>query len=130
MSTSDAGYTLIEVLVALVVSALLMGFAYRGLALGTRGLRVSDVEASMLDVAMGELAKAGVEGPLVEGEHTGKTGNIDWTLFVTPYQAPSGSAADAFGKVRAYWVEIETRAQGRPARRLTTLKLDGRADEP
>ncbi|MGE0022402.1 MAG: type II secretion system protein J [Hyphomicrobium sp.] len=129
MSTSDAGYSLIEVLVALVISALLMAFAYRGLALGTRGLRVSNVEANMLEVAMEELAKAGLETPLVEGEHTGKTGNIDWTLIVTPYATPSDAAGE-FGRARAYWVEIETRAEGRPARRLTTLKLDGELNEP
>lgn len=123
MHSNDAGFSLVEVLVALAISALLMAAVYRGLALGTRGLRVSDVEARLTEVARTELARAGVETPLVEGEQDGRSSNIDWTVKISPYVSPVDPAADAFGKPRAFWVEVKVRAQGRPARRLTTVKL-------
>lgn len=128
MDADDAGFTLVEVLVALTISALLMAAAYRGLALGTRGMRVSDVESRMLEVAKAELSRAGVEAPLVEGEQSGRSGNVDWSLSISPYHAPADAAA-IFGKPRAYWIEVEVRATGRPAKRLTTLKLDWPIDE-
>lgn len=127
MDTDEAGFSLIEVLVALTISALLMAAAYRGLALGTRGIRISDVEARMLEVAKTELARAGVETPLVEGTQSGRNGSIDWTLSISPHHA----GADAFGafrKPRAYWVAVEAHARGRPPRRLMTLKMDGAND--
>jgi prepilin-type N-terminal cleavage/methylation domain-containing protein len=123
MDANEAGFTLVEVLVALTISALLMAAAYRGLALGTRGMRVSDVEARLLDVAKTELSRVGIETPLTEGRHAGQSGGIDWTVSVTPYVVPN-DATSLFGEPRAYWVEVETRAQGRPAKRLTTLKLN------
>lgn len=128
MDADDAGFTIVEVLVALTISALLMAAAYRGLALGTRGMRVSDVEARMLDVAKAELSKVGIETPLVQGEQSGRSGNVDWSVSISPYNAPADTAA-VFGKPRAYWIEVEARAKGRPAKRLTTLKLDGPIDE-
>lgn len=128
MSNGDAGFTLTEVLVALAISAMLTAFAYRGLVIGTRGARVSTVEASMLEVAKDELQKAGVETPLSEGTQNGRTGHVDWTLVVTPYRAPSDGLAAALGKPRAYWLEIETCAEGRPPRRLTTLKMVSGSD--
>lgn len=125
MHSNDAGFSLVEVLVALAISALLMAAVYRGLALGTRGLRVSDVESRLTEVARTQLARAGVDTPLAEGEQTGRSGNIHWTVTISPYVSPVAPVdpADTFGKPRAFWVEVEVRAQGRPARRLTTVKL-------
>lgn len=124
MDTSDAGFSLVEVLVALTVSALLMAAAYGGLALATRGMRVSDAEARQLEVARDQLARVGIETPLVQGERTGKSGNVVWTVSVRPYLSPADPAGE-FGKPRAFWIEVEARAPGRPTKRLTTLKLEG-----
>lgn len=124
MDNNDAGFSLVEVLVALAISALLMAVAYRGLSLGTRGIQTSDVEARLLEVAKTELARAGVETPLTEGEQSGRNGKIDWIVSMRPYHAPA-DALSAFGHPRAYWVEVEARTRGRPPKRLMTLKLDG-----
>lgn len=124
MDNNDAGFSLVEVLVALAISALLMAVAYRGLSLGTRGIRTTDVEARLLEVAKAELARAGVETTLTEGEQSGRSGNVDWTVSMRPYHAPADGIG-AFGHPRAYWVEVEARTRGRPPKRLMTLKLDG-----
>lgn len=123
MHNNNAGFSLVEVLVALTVSALLMAAAYRGLALGTRALRVGNTEAQLLDVAKRELARAGVETPLVNSEYSGSSGNVNWTLFIRPYVRPT-HADRGFEKPRAFWVEVLAQSRGRPAKRLTTLKLD------
>jgi prepilin-type N-terminal cleavage/methylation domain-containing protein len=124
MDSNDAGFSLVEVLVALTVSALLMAAAYRGLALGTRGMRVGNTEARLLEVAKNELARAGVETPLVESEYSGRSGTVDWTLTISPYVGEFDEEG-AFRTPRAFWVEVKARIQGRPVKRLTTLKLDG-----
>jgi prepilin-type N-terminal cleavage/methylation domain-containing protein len=128
MDSDDAGFSLIEVLVALAVSAMLVAMAYRGLAIGARGLRASDVEARLLTVAKTELSRAGLETPLEQGVRSGRTDIVDWTVSITPYVSSSSPAA--FGKPRAYWVDVEVRARGRPAKRLTTLKLETLTDAP
>lgn len=129
MEHQDGGFSLMEVLVALAISAVLIATTYRGLALGTRGLQSSDIEARVVEVAKAELARAGVEYPLAEGIKSGRSGNVSWSLSIVPYATPE-TAEDDFGKVAtAFWIEVEAKAKRGHSVRLTTLKL-GPANGP
>ncbi len=125
MPREDDGFTLIEVLVALAIGALLIASAYRGFAVGWRGMRISENEAVALAVARSELASAGIAYPLAEGNRSGVTTGISWTTSVRPYEPPAQVGSN-FEPSRAYWVEVEALwregARGARSIRLMTLK--------
>lgn len=125
MQRGEDGFTLIEVLVALAIGALLIASAYGGFAVGWRGMRISEDEAVALAVARSELASAGIAYPIAEGERSGTTNGVAWSTSLRPYELPDslGTNSDA---PSAYWVEVNAqwRGSGRGARsiRLVTLK--------
>lgn len=129
MGNDDAGFTLTEVLVALTISVLLIATGYRGLALGARGLRSSELEMNLVDVARAELSKVGGEYPLLEGVRSGRTGLARWSISITPYRLPSAEDR-AVPLPRAFWAEIEASADTGRSFRMTTLKLAGPSDGP
>ena len=88
-----AGFTLIEVLVALAVLAITAGFAFRAISgavvLSERGGR----EQTALVIAQGLIDRVGHDLPLREGEDSGRTADgFRWQVRQSPY---AGSAAPA-----------------------------------
>jgi general secretion pathway protein I len=117
----DAGFTLIEMLVALMVMIAAATMLYRGFSGGLRAAATADGAEAALLVAQSRLAAAGVETPLAAGEQAGRDGAVDWHIAVRPY--PSG---DATAAPQAFWITAtvawrEKRDGGRSLH-LTTLK--------
>lgn len=84
----DGGFTLIEVVAALAILAVVLGMAYRILGDGLGGVRRAEDRAAALAVAEARLAALGVEEPLVPGERTGVTAGHAWRIIVVPRRDP------------------------------------------
>ena len=81
----DAGFTLIEVVVAFLLLSLVLAAGFEVFTTGMR--RAIDLEerAMALTVAQSRLAMAGTEEDLKEGTSAGQTddGKFNWTLSIT-----------------------------------------------
>jgi prepilin-type N-terminal cleavage/methylation domain-containing protein len=132
----DAGFTLVEVLVAFAILSIVLLTLFSGLSTALHGDRRAEFTRSALRLAKAELETAGVGIPLAPGVTNGRFENgMEWRLSVRPYA--SASANDA---TPAYWVEIIVRPRSgssppsfasalaehlapTPSITLTTLKL-------
>jgi general secretion pathway protein I len=129
MSERDttSGFTLIEVLVALVIFVAGYVVIHQGMSLAWHGAQIAWTESAALRLAQSLLAAAGVETELQEGEQSGETPDgFAWTARVERYHPPG--AEDGVAKTAAYWITVVVRWNGgamRPARslQLKTLKL-------
>lgn len=131
MATSrQHGFTLIEVLVAFVLLALVMSV---GLEVFTTGMRRSiDLEerSQALAVAQSQMAGAGIEVPLKEGNASGQTddGKYRWILTIARSEEgaadPNQPLQSAYG---LYRVEVVVTWRGSDERdhafSLATLQL-------
>jgi general secretion pathway protein I len=96
--TPEAGFTLLEVLVAFVIAALALSVLFQGSIDGLRSVRVSGQYQEALSRARSRLAAVDVGAPLVPGTRQGDDGGgFRWETRVTPSAtAPTarGTAAD------------------------------------
>lgn len=128
MARRDAGFTLIEALVAAAVFALLISALYQGLSLGWRGLRKAKAEDLAVAIANAELVSRGVETPLVASSASGTSPDgIAWQADIRPYLIPS-TGPEGKTAYQGFWVTVTVRwREGRlsPEHVLdfTTLKL-------
>ncbi|HEX5957175.1 MAG TPA: type II secretion system protein [Hyphomicrobiaceae bacterium] len=129
MSEKDttSGFTLIEVLVALVIFVAGYVVVHQSVSLAWHGAQAAWTESAALRLAQSRLAAAGVETELQEGEQFGQTPDgLAWTARIERYHPPG--ADDGMSTTAAYWVTVIVRWNGgvmRPARslQLKTLKL-------
>jgi general secretion pathway protein I len=140
----DAGFTLIETIVALVVLALVAAGLQLCLSGGWRSVRIVAQEQAALELAQAQLAVAGVEGALAESTAGGETeSGFTWTRDMIRYVPPEGGAAvsafpeldrigaETSGEGRAlagYWVTVTVRWREGPRRPeravvLSTMKI-------
>ena len=131
MRDKQAGFTLIETLVALVVFALVAAAVQQCLSGGWRGVRLVRMQTAALSVAKAELAAAGFETALVEGTQSGETADgFAWTRDVSRYQYHLRDDQEQTA-APGFWVTVSVRwreAPFRPERslQLRTLKLGRR----
>lgn len=117
MQTREAGFTLVEALVALAILVLSLSVFYRALGEGARGGFAVQAREEALTHAVNHLERLGVDLPIVSG--TGNyPGGPHWQLKVTPLDR------EAVSKVIAYWVELNvTDAGGAVLLRLDTAAI-------
>ena len=126
---ADAGFTLIETLVALVVMIAAATMLYRGLSGGLRASNAADLADTALLVAQKRLTAAGIETPLQAGRQEGAEGGVVWQVDLRPYSAADAAVEPArAARLQAFWatatVTWRDRRGGRPrSLQLTTLKL-------
>lgn len=129
-----AGFSLIEVLIALAIVGLGLAAAAGTFGVGLSGHEASRDAAIALSLAEGKLAEAGVAGTLREGNSEGSFADrFDWQVSVMPYADPG---EDQFGLVdktmKLYRIGVSVAWQdGHRERRLAldTVRL-GRAPPP
>jgi general secretion pathway protein I len=122
ISSGEAGFTLVEVLVGLAILALSLSVSYELVATGLSRTSQAKMLAGAVLQAQSLLAKAGTELPLIEGEGE-LAGGYHWRLHVKQY----GDAADQKAwQSTPYVVSVEVswgNGSQKQSAVLTTLRL-------
>jgi general secretion pathway protein I len=119
-----AGFTLIEMLIALAILAITFGFAFRAFSGGIYWLDRDGTEQRAILLARSQLARIGHDIPLVDGETDGRAADgLAWKIAISPYGSAVGGLLGHQVAVRVGWRD------GREERQiqLQTLRL-GPAD--
>jgi general secretion pathway protein I len=124
-----AGFTLVEVLVALAVMAAAVPIVFQAFHGALHGVRLVDKYGVATLLAESKLASLSAEGPLEEAVRSGRFANgFTWTARVQPFLAEPPAVHDHL-PFRPYEVTVTVRFDDRREDRsvsLTTLRLDGR----
>jgi general secretion pathway protein I len=81
----EAGFTLLEVLVALVIASLALGVLFSGALTGLRSAQLSGDYAQAVSRARSHLAAVGIGAPLAAGTQDGDDGGgFRWRVSVQP----------------------------------------------
>jgi general secretion pathway protein I len=116
---SEAGFTLVEVVVAFAIVTIMLAALYQAIAGAYRGYARTQIREQALALARAHLEAIGVEEPLLPGERTGtySTG-LAWRLTVEP-------AGTSSFRGHAFRIVLEALDPGEnPLLRLETFKLD------
>jgi prepilin-type N-terminal cleavage/methylation domain-containing protein len=119
----DAGFTLMETIVALIIFVACYVLIQQGLSLGWRGVSASQGELAALHVAQTHLAAAGVESPLSEGQQSGNDNGYEWVVEMRRQNAENESESRAKTHPTGYWVAVEVSWRDEVTRRRRSLQL-------
>lgn len=127
----DRGFTLVEVVVAIAILALMAGVIFRVNSDSIRNIRRADALADASALAQSLIAKVGAEIPLREGEARGQSGaTLQWRVQMKRY----GDATDrAQWPLAAYTVMAEVTLRDGPDTQpveLITLRLGPKEAAP
>jgi general secretion pathway protein I len=123
MRGRNAGFALVEVLVAFAIVTIVLAALYQAVAGAYRGYARVQVREQTLALARAHLEAIGIDAPLQPGESTGTypTG-VAWHLTVEPVETASA-------KGRGFRVLLQALdPAGRPLLGLETFKLDARTN--
>jgi general secretion pathway protein I len=118
---AERGFTLLEVLVALVVFALLFGVLAQIFQTGLRQSTVAEAASAATLLARSQLARVGVEVPLAAGEFEGESEDgLSWRTVIEVAEAPSAEEI-----LVPYLVTVSVAWGAGPGEQvtLTTLRL-------
>lgn len=101
----DDGFSLIEVLVALTVLALVLGTAWRLLGDGLNGIRQAEARAAAVAIAEAQLTALAASGISEAGRFDGQDDGYRWTLSISRRLDPPFSAVESLG-LRAWRVSV------------------------
>lgn len=123
MASRQAGFSLLEVLVAFSVLALMLGVLMQTLSQSSRNVAISTAYSKALTLAESKLAEAGAYGPLDAATYgDALEGEFEWEITASPIAtAPAGSSGLLPYHVRVV-VAWGTEAQRRSVE-LDTIKL-------
>lgn len=100
------GFSLLEVLVAFTILAMLLGALFQVFGGGLRAARVGDDYTRATIIAQSRLAAMGAELPIQEGVMSGSTDEkFDWRVSARSYADPELPAED--GLPRPLQVDVE-----------------------
>jgi general secretion pathway protein I len=127
----DRGFTLVEVVVAIAILALMAGVIFRVNSDSIRNIHRADALAAASALVQSLIAKVGTEIQLREGEVRGQSGNaLQWRVQMKRY----GDATDrAQWPLSAYTVVAEVTFRDDPDTRpvaLMTLRLGPKEAAP
>jgi len=128
---SDRGFTLVEVVVAIAILALMAGVIFRVNSDSIRNIHRADALTGASALAQSLIAKVGTEIPLREGEVRGQSGTaLQWRVQMKRY----GDATDrAQWPLSAYTVVAEVTFRSDPDTQpvaLMTLRLGPKEAAP
>ena len=128
----ESGFTIIEVLAAFVMFAVVIALLLQVFTGGLRDAQLTNEYAHAVMIAQSRLAVATTEERIIEGARSGKEGEYEWTVELTAYDERQELAADQRGKdynLRVQLLRAQSKvewaaADGRPRSvRLATLLL-------
>jgi general secretion pathway protein I len=129
----ESGFTLIEVVVAFVLLALVLGVSFEIFTTGFARAGLLEDQSPALLVAQSRLAAAGVEENLKEGETRGESEDrrFQWTVVVKRSDEGSAPGKPAPSVYQLYRIDVVVTWQGADSRprqlALSTLSLWTRA---
>jgi len=131
LDSAPAGFTLIEVLVALAILAIAFGFAFRALSGGFDRLDRDQKSADALLLAQSTLARVGHDIALQDSAVAGRTkDDFSWRIETGPYGdrkgVPPGRLIGHRVEVTIAWSERHQRREVR----LTSLVLGLKGEGP
>jgi len=116
---SAAGFTLIEVLVALAILGLALGVIMTSFANGTRGIASAAAASEALAVARSLLSVQEARPALVDGDETGTTADgFAWRVRTSPWGTPDDARMPLVG---GYRIDILVAKDGRNTALATLL---------
>lgn len=118
----QAGFTLLEAMVALVLLALVLVPAYQLLSASSRAATHVDRNAMALAIAEAQMAALGMETRLAPGSYPGTSGGYSWVLTVNPRSDGPFDGAAARG-MAAYHVTVAVADAAGPVLDLTSTRL-------
>jgi general secretion pathway protein I len=122
-SCSDAGFTLIEALVALAIVAAVLSSIGAVIATTVKGTRSIDQHLALTGAAETLLAALPARNLLKPGRQSGETAGHRWRIDVAPMNVAVTSDAPQTGRFVPLAVSLRLQAPGGPAIQLTTVRL-------
>ena len=114
-----AGFTLLEVLVALTILGFAVVTSIQLFAGGLRLLRVSGRHQEAVLLADQKIREIEV---VEEGKKSGTEGDYEWELTVTPTEVPAELTVTSQRPVRLYRLEVAVRWEGSRTIQVSTLR--------
>lgn len=124
-AAAEAGFTLIEAIVALAVLAVLLAALLTGLGQSWRGIGQAEQDGRAMALAKARLAVIGREVPLGEGRlAAGENSGISWTVTGERYM--QGDERDGSGRLplpQAFWLVFDASWQDGTQLRQRSLRV-------
>ena len=119
----NRGFTLVEVLIAFAILAVVLGVVFRSLSTGLSHERIADLTTARVLEARSILDRLGIDIPLEEGIIEGRmaTGEV-WTMTVS-LAKPAASDENRSATLNAYIAELQVDGEDGRKVYLKTLKL-------
>lgn len=120
----EHGFTLIEVLVAFTIVAILLAALMQGFSRGLRGIAAAEAQAELIEQAQNILADVGPRIPLEPGLETGEDEGVAWQVEISPAPREEniGPEAERLG-LRLFAIDVAVRDADGHEQRLYTLRL-------
>lgn len=112
-----AGFTLLEVLIALAILSVALGALYQTFSTSLTHQATAVREAEQSATAQSILARVGGDLPIEPGERSGRVDGVTWRLTMT--QRPAAAATS----VHAFEVTLVLAAEGEQPVTLRTTRL-------
>lgn len=107
MKQACRGFSLLEVLVAFIILSLALGVLMRIFSGGLGNIGAAEHYSRAVAIAESQLAAAGIESPLTEGENAGEMENgYTWRTSVRRYDADEQPLEGVVLPVDLYQVEV------------------------
>jgi len=101
------GFTLIEIVVALLVLAIVSAVLFEGFSVGFRNARTADDFTQAVLIAQSKLAPTGVAEPLAAGTESGEVlDKYSWTVRVDPVEVTADDGAKP-GRLQPFFVTVD-----------------------
>lgn len=122
----EAGFTLLEILIAFIILALALGALLPSFSNGLRSVGISATHITAMMQARSIIDRVGLDIPLQDGEVSGTAaGGIEWVVRIHRVEFADAARLEDDGRmiVVPMGVEVAVSQDGEPAVTLSTLRL-------
>ncbi len=121
-ASAQRGFTLVEVLIAFSILAIILTGTFRSMALGHRGAHDSAARIEAVRLAESKLETLGISDPIASGQQQGQfSDRYRWEMSVTPYLSQNPGAYET--AKRPHWVELTVLWSHRSGTRINSVTL-------